>query len=939
MRLFSLICLLLFFLFTACDNKASGVGVESEAALGLTSPFICDIDYGIPSITRTEILEESGNIEVLLAYRDSLPANSMAANFATYRLGALYGSGDSSMMYYKQALEAFSTGDTLVVLKSARICNNIASQTTDPGERRIYAMRGINLLLSSLKNCEFKEDEDLLPELHYFAAKALLDRDDIAGALRYADKGLEYGREADMLPYILTNLYRIRASALMELGDDLAAAQSLDSAASQLNNPEEMVGDDFLDLANVYDEQQELAKIRGDELTASDAVNKAYTIRKTYDSGSINEAHSLNNFGRIHLLEGNYRKANQLLKDALSLYAVHGQWTARGTSFESLALGELQRGDTIRALSWLDSAIVAYHGNSSGSNLAYAIDKSEIRDPLFTKARILARRHAAKPELVSIEEVELAISRVDSINNLLRFNVRTERSKRHIIRQVRELYEEVVNLFVDRYEATGDARYQELALIYLERAKARVLRERRSQSIQRSSADYQTELTEEEKRMALLSGARNALRNAGSFEERRLGQLELQRLEQLDWDAREKSYANLRHNEIQDPDFSALAKMSSSLGSAAALDYFIGKERVFLAVAYQGKTEIKRLSILPDSLRKEIFAFMGEIKARENRLWGSDKAWRDEQVRLLASRGHNLYQILLEPAFSDGDLAPRITILPDGEISQLPFGALLRAKPSGPLPAEWPFIVHDAVINYHYSALSWWEQGGKESVGGNEMLVIAPEQPTRQKMISPLGKEIELSSLTKVKQEVDATRKFPAQQTLWSGSKAENFRDAEDLSQYGVIHFSGHGIAFPQSPEYSFLALNLDNENGPVLMTAADLSSRRLPVELLVLSACETNRGEIDQGEGIISLARSGALAGANSVVSSLWSVPQEDKPLFFRKYYEMLAGNSRRDEAIRAAQLEVMKASPFSSHPYYWAAFQNLGAGEELPSSLLPNR
>jgi CHAT domain-containing protein len=89
--------------------------------------------------------------------------------------------------------------------------------------------------------------------------------------------------------------------------------------------------------------------------------------------------------------------------------------------------------------------------------------------------------------------------------------------------------------------------------------------------------------------------------------------------------------------------------------------------------------------------------------------------------------------------------------------------------------------------------------------------------------------------------------------------------------------------------------------------------------ELVVLSACDTGLGDVLTGEGVFGLRRAFVLAGAQTLVMSLWKVPDEQtKELMINFYNHLLAGKSRA-EALRHAQLNMKKKYP---DPYYWGAF-----------------
>ncbi len=122
--------------------------------------------------------------------------------------------------------------------------------------------------------------------------------------------------------------------------------------------------------------------------------------------------------------------------------------------------------------------------------------------------------------------------------------------------------------------------------------------------------------------------------------------------------------------------------------------------------------------------------------------------------------------------------------------------------------------------------------------------------------------------------------------------------------------------------------LPLEAEDG--LLTAEDVSGLDLSAtELVVLSACETGLGEIHVGEGVFGLRRAFVLAGAKTLVMSLWKVPdQQTRELMEGFYQRILQGQSRAD-ALRQAQLD-MKVKYKRS--YYWGAFICQGNSSPLP-------
>jgi len=104
------------------------------------------------------------------------------------------------------------------------------------------------------------------------------------------------------------------------------------------------------------------------------------------------------------------------------------------------------------------------------------------------------------------------------------------------------------------------------------------------------------------------------------------------------------------------------------------------------------------------------------------------------------------------------------------------------------------------------------------------------------------------------------------------------------------------------------------------LLTAEDVTGLDLlATELVVLSACETGLGRVHVGEGVFGLRRAFVLAGAKTLVMSLWKVPDEPTRELMEAFYARLLAGQGRAEALREAQL-VMKAK--YPDPFYWGAF-----------------
>lgn len=138
-----------------------------------------------------------------------------------------------------------------------------------------------------------------------------------------------------------------------------------------------------------------------------------------------------------------------------------------------------------------------------------------------------------------------------------------------------------------------------------------------------------------------------------------------------------------------------------------------------------------------------------------------------------------------------------------------------------------------------------------------------------------------------------------------------------------VLHLGTHGIAYADDPLASCVILA--RSEGDELLTAARVMETPLALDLVALSACQTGLGKV-AGDGVIGLTRAFLVAGARSVLASLWSVSDEaTEALVVRFYTEWLSGRSKAEALSRA--LDAVRRTPGFEHPRFWAPFLLVGA------------
>jgi CHAT domain-containing protein len=146
-----------------------------------------------------------------------------------------------------------------------------------------------------------------------------------------------------------------------------------------------------------------------------------------------------------------------------------------------------------------------------------------------------------------------------------------------------------------------------------------------------------------------------------------------------------------------------------------------------------------------------------------------------------------------------------------------------------------------------------------------------------------------------------------------------------ETSRYRILHFATHGLLDSEHPEMSAIVLSLvDKQGNPQngFLRLHDIYNLNLPVELVVLSACNTALGKDIKGEGLIGMTRGFMYAGAARVVASLWKVDDDATAELMKCFYQkMLEEGERPAAALRAAQVKMWERKQWRA-PYYWAAF-----------------
>lgn len=172
----------------------------------------------------------------------------------------------------------------------------------------------------------------------------------------------------------------------------------------------------------------------------------------------------------------------------------------------------------------------------------------------------------------------------------------------------------------------------------------------------------------------------------------------------------------------------------------------------------------------------------------------------------------------------------------------------------------------------------------------------------------------------------------PGSHLLLGADATESAFKREPLRRFRVLHLAVHGIANTAQPDRAALVLLSDptaGEDG--FLQASEIVHLRLGADLVVLSACDTGVGPIAGEEGTATLSRAFLLAGAKTVISTLWPIEDQSSLFLMEQFYLHLEENEPTNRALTDAKRDAIQKFGRAVGPYYWAAFTIEGAGDRV--------
>lgn len=465
------------------------------------------------------------------------------------------------------------------------------------------------------------------------------------------------------------------------------------------------------------------------------------------------------------------------------------------------------------------------------------------------------------------------------------------------------------------------------AIDLIERTKAVLLLQ--AQSAPALPKDWQQRKDQLEQKQANLRGA---YLNAGAKQQEQLLAALNQSNQELEQFRKElqANYPDLAASYYQTTT-PKVKDLQAALGpKTAMLDYFMGQEKLYILYLDKDKGRLIGRSLKNGQLTKEVNELYKNLSHYKPRKKEEALALKTNYIQLAQTLGEELLGFLPQEL-------EQLLILPDAELSFIPFGLLLSEKPKADSYSDLPYYLKDFAISYNYSAALWLENKNSKKRKNNGLILglAASYQGEAAEQRAPKAQNWRsvLQDLPAAKEEIKRLS-YDYQGDFFIGELATESLFKEKARNYAVLHLAMHGLLDEQNPSLSALAFTEDNDSSENnFLQAYEIAQMQLQADLVVLSACQTGQGRFERGNGTASLARAFMYAGSPALLVSLWQVNDQSTAYIMHQFYAQLAQGNNKAKALQQAKLSYLKeqTEELAKHPNLWSAFILLGEEKSL--------
>lgn len=580
------------------------------------------------------------------------------------------------------------------------------------------------------------------------------------------------------------------------------------------------------------------------------------------------------------------------------------------------------------------SFLTTYSDSNYYSNPSYNFTESE--DALLIATH---RKAKAATELALIskttQDYQCAIDAFDGSFRLIDKMAKIHESrgaKINLTKRTWKIFEDAIHGMFKLYRAEKKQIYLEKAFEYMERSKSIQLKENLSNHNAQHSFNIPIELINQEREINselifLEKEYVNAVKNnqnADSLNTRIL--LKQKEVGQLLTTIKNK-YPNYHQAKHQNTLLSLHNLQNQQLNSNnAIIEYFVGDSAIYSMFIREASIDFQSINVI--DLNDRIKNFRQTITTPH----------QDHEIAYnhFTQEGYYLYQALLAKHLQKTQRINHIYFIPDGSLSYLPFELLPTQQVNSEIAdfRDIPYLLKSFQISYAFSSTTLFHKRKQNQNGTNNFIAFAPsytyyenqKQNTSNQSQLGLFRDQVVELIWNKKETEQIAAELNGLNLVGDHASEEVFK--EKVKDYDIIHLAMHALIDNENPLQSKLVFTHNQDTlEDDFLHLYELYNLKLNAKLAVLSACETGFGNIERGEGVMSIGRGFAYAGCPSIVMSHWSVDDESTYQLMTLFYQELAKGFSKSKALQQAKLKYIEnAGALRAFPIYWGSFIIVG-------------
>jgi len=649
---------------------------------------------------------------------------------------------------------------------------------------------------------------------------------------------------------------------------------------------------------------------------------------QTFDKGGA--TFLLNRIAEVYAAQDRYEEANDFYRRSLKLQEELGIKSITATTLNGMGSIRYRQGNYDEAATF----------SARAAELAKAGNAPEV---LWKTLTSVGQAYRA---LKQVDRAQQSFAEAIAVLEKMRGQlVGSERDQQLFFENKTVPYVEMVGLLIDQNKVTE-------AFHYAEMAKGRmlldVLRHGRSDISKTMTAEERDHEKQLQATVTALSSQQRKEISLRQPDKSRLAFLDTQlQKARLEYEAYEtRIYA--AHPDLRAGQGGSIPLSLNEAGAlindsqTALLEYVVTQNRTYLFVLTKpDSADPVRLKVYPIAVSaRELTTRVADFRRR---LAGNSADFKES--------ARSLYDLLLQPAQTELEGKNAICIVPSEGLWELPFQALISKSNK--------YVLEDHALSYAPSlsvlremkknAVAQRMTGRKANLDGLPAKVSATAFPNSPRLLaignpSLSGSTVSRLAFTRSEESFDSLPQAETEvktigeiygadaSTILIGNAAreETFKAA--ASKYPVLHLAAHGVLDDMNPLYSRLLLATESDSEDGFLEAREIMKLDLHADLAVLSACQTARGQVGSGEGLIGMSWALFIAGTSTTVASQWKVDSASTArlmIDFHRNLQSESGSSQTSpaEALRRAAIKLM-ADPHYRHPFFWSGFVVVGNG-----------